>query len=38
MKYRNFGKEDTAVSEVGLGTWQLGDDWGTVDDAAAETY
>jgi aryl-alcohol dehydrogenase-like predicted oxidoreductase len=24
MHFRHFGKEDTAVSEVGLGTWQLG--------------
>lgn len=34
MKYRTFG--DTRVSEIGLGTWQLGADWGDVDDATAE--
>lgn len=34
MKYRTFG--DTQVSEIGLGTWQLGADWGDVDDATAE--
>lgn len=35
MNRRNFDKQ-TAVSEIGLGTWQLGGDWGTVDDAMAE--
>ena len=35
MKYRTFG--DTKVSEIGLGTWQLGADWGDVDDSTAET-
>ena len=34
MKYRTFG--DTKVSEIGLGTWQLGADWGDVDDSTAE--
>ena len=34
MKYRTFG--DTKVSEIGLGTWQLGADWGDIDDSAAE--
>jgi len=34
MKQRQGGKT-TAVSEIGLGTWQLGGDWGTVDDKAA---
>lgn len=34
MNYRNF--KDTAISEVGLGTWQLGSaDWGVVDEDKA---
>lgn len=34
MKYRKFKNEE--VSEVGLGTWQLGSaDWGNVDEEAA---
>ena len=28
MKTRKLGKDGFAVSEVGLGTWQLGGDWG----------
>lgn len=36
MKYRGFGKTGVSVSEVGLGTWQLGgSDWGNVDDKQA---
>ncbi len=34
MKYRKFC--NTNVSEIGLGTWQLGADWGDVDDSTAE--
>ena len=34
MNYRSLG--NTKVSEIGLGTWQLGADWGEVDDATAE--
>ncbi|RLA39422.1 MAG: aldo/keto reductase, partial [Gammaproteobacteria bacterium] len=30
MKKRVFGKTGIKVSEVGLGTWQLGTDWGEV--------
>lgn len=28
MNYRKFGKTNRAVSEIGLGTWQLGTRWG----------
>ncbi|MBC8287537.1 MAG: aldo/keto reductase [Nitrospinae bacterium] len=34
MKYRTFG--NNKISEIGLGTWQLGADWGNVDDSTAE--
>ena len=37
MHTRTLGNTGTAISEVGLGTWQLGSaDWGTVDPAAAQ--
>lgn len=36
MNERPFGNETTTVSEIGLGTWQLGGDWGTVTDREAE--
>lgn len=36
MKFRNFAGNGEPVSEIGLGTWQLGADWGDVDDATAE--
>lgn len=35
MKQRVLGKTGYSVSEIGLGTWQLGGDFGPVDDAAA---
>ena len=35
MKTRVFGKTSRPVGEVGLGTWQLSSDWGTVSDAEA---
>lgn len=35
MRTRNFGKDGLQVSEVGLGTWQLGADWGAVDEKTA---
>ena len=36
MKFRNFADKGEPVSEIGLGTWQLGADWGHLDDAKAE--
>jgi aryl-alcohol dehydrogenase-like predicted oxidoreductase len=36
MNERPFGNETITVSEIGLGTWQLGGDWGTVTDREAE--
>jgi aryl-alcohol dehydrogenase-like predicted oxidoreductase len=35
MRNRAFGSNNTMVSEVGLGTWQIGGSWGTVEDATA---
>ncbi len=35
MQRRPFGTERTMVSEVGLGTWQIGGSWGTVGDETA---
>jgi aryl-alcohol dehydrogenase-like predicted oxidoreductase len=36
MKYRTFGKSGVKVSEVGIGTWQLGNaDWGVLDEKEA---
>ena len=36
MKERVFGRDGIRVSEVGLGTWQLGCDWGQVSDGGAD--
>ena len=36
FKKRRLGKIDFQASEVGLGTWQLGSDWGKVDDRLAQ--
>ena len=33
MRYRAFGTTGWQVSEIGFGAWQLGGDWGAVDDA-----
>ena len=33
MRYRNFGRTGWQISEIGFGAWQLGGDWGHVDDA-----
>lgn len=35
MNQRAFGNTGIKVSEVGLGTWQLGGDWGDIDDTTA---
>src|SRR4051794_32995325 len=35
MEQRIFGKTGRPVSVVGLGTWQLGADWGDVDESTA---
>ena len=32
MRYRTFGRTGWQVSEIGFGAWQLGGDWGNVDD------
>ncbi|MDQ2798864.1 MAG: aldo/keto reductase [Armatimonadota bacterium] len=36
MKNRRFGSDGMTVSEVGLGCWQLGGDWGAVSDDQAQ--
>ena len=33
MRYRPFGRTGWKISEIGFGAWQLGGDWGKVDDA-----
>jgi aryl-alcohol dehydrogenase-like predicted oxidoreductase len=35
VKYRKFGRTGWDVSEIGFGAWQIGGDWGKVDDAAS---
>ena len=35
MKYRSFGRTGWQVSEIAFGAWQLGGDWGQVDDVAS---
>src|ERR1700712_1072959 len=35
MKYRQFGRTGWQVSEIAFGGWQLGGDWGPVDDQAS---
>ena len=33
MRYRDFGKTGWKVSEIAFGAWQIGGDWGAVDDS-----
>ena len=35
MKYRKFGSLDWKISEIGLGCWQIGADWGNVSEDKA---
>ena len=35
MKYRKFGSLNWKVSEIGIGCWQIGADWGKVNDDQA---
>lgn len=35
MRYRHFGRTGWQVSEIGFGAWQIGGQWGRVDDAAS---
>jgi aryl-alcohol dehydrogenase-like predicted oxidoreductase len=35
LEYRNLGETGMRVSEISLGTWAFGGDWGTVSDGAA---
>lgn len=35
MNYRSFGKDGVQISEVGLGCWQIGGNWGKVEESTA---
>jgi len=35
MLYRDFGKTGWQVSVVDMGTWNIGNQWGELDDATA---
>ncbi|MCX7968941.1 MAG: aldo/keto reductase, partial [Armatimonadetes bacterium] len=37
MQYRVLGKTGWQVSVIGLGTWNIGGQWGEVDDRTAIT-
>ncbi len=35
MLYRDFGKTGWKISAVGLGTWNIGNQWGEIDEATS---
>jgi aryl-alcohol dehydrogenase-like predicted oxidoreductase len=35
MRYRTFGNTGWQIGEIAFGAWQLGGDWGAIDDAAS---
>ncbi|MDA0345803.1 MAG: aldo/keto reductase [Verrucomicrobia bacterium] len=35
MEYRSFGRDDVEISEIGLGCWQMGGNWGLVEESTA---
>ncbi len=35
MNYRSFGKDAVQISEVGLGCWQMGGNWGAVEESTS---
>lgn len=37
MQYRKFGRADWSVSDISFGAWQIGGQWGAVDDQASIT-
>lgn len=37
LRSRKVGRLGTSLSEIGLGTWQLGGDWAHIDEAKAES-
>ena len=36
MQFRRFGRNDWQVSEIGVGTWGMGAQWGPVDDGESQ--
>ena len=36
MNYRNFGDLDWKVSEIGIGCWAIGSEWGDVSENDAK--
>ena len=35
MLYRDFGRTGWKVSAIGMGTWNIGNQWGQIDDATS---